>query len=98
MTMTEGLLFCVDKAQGVRCRPEGDGVYLLYSAETDELHLVGKVEKAIFDLCDGRPIDQVVAAAEPMLRRMGVMEQDQAAVETMEFLRAMQKRALIVFR
>ena len=50
----------VAKAEKIRCRPEEAGNYLLYNPRTDQLYLLDERGKKVFDLCDGRAIDDVV--------------------------------------
>lgn len=48
------------QAEGVRWREEDGSNYLLYHPLTDQLHMISSVGKAIFDLCDGRSIDDII--------------------------------------
>lgn len=90
--------FCVNRRADVRCRPEDGGRYLLYHPQTDELHLVGPVEKELYDLCDGRSIDALVEAAAPLLARLGVTDAEAVAGEVMAFLKALHQRALVEYQ
>jgi hypothetical protein len=88
----------VEKAPGIRCRPEGAGSYLLYCPKTDELHMVGEIAKAIFDLCDGRTVTEVVTAGGDLLLS-GVAEPSKTSEgEVMAFLSELHRRSLIEFR
>ncbi|WP_395708909.1 PqqD family protein [Reyranella sp.] len=53
----------VEKAPRIRCRAENEGHYLLYNPKTDQLHMLDELGKKVFDLCDGRTIDDVVKDA-----------------------------------
>lgn len=96
MVMEETYEF-VEREPGVRVRPEGDDTFLLYHPGTDELHLIDACSKAIFELCDGRSIDEVVAEGAALVCAGREMATDQAAVEVMDFLCGLQRRALVRF-
>lgn len=81
----------VAKAERIRCRPEDDDTFLLYNPRTDQLHLLDKSGKSIFDLCDGRSIDEVVREACALL---GAPEVD--AQHVLDFLCALKQRDLVV--
>lgn len=83
----------VDKADRIRVRPEDEGNFLLYNPRTDELHLVGEQGKRIFDLCDGRSIDEVVREGCDMLAATGA---PQEPAQVLSFLCALKKRDLLV--
>jgi hypothetical protein len=97
MSMDE-LHYHVSRKLDVRCRPEDDGRYLLYNPRTDELHLLGPVEKQVYDLCDGRSIDGVVEEATPLLEGLGIREPEAVAREVLAFLRALSRRGLVEYR
>lgn len=94
--MENAYLDTVFRRQGVRCRSEANGRFLLYNPSTDGLHLVGAAEKAILDLCDGRSITSVVTAALPLLP-VGTPS-DAGARSVLELLRAFAGRGLVEFR
>lgn len=95
----EDLRFFVARCEGLRVRAENEGRFLLYNPRTDELHLIGPLEKAIFDLCDGRSIDDVLAAAGPLFEQHG---QDSApetlTAEVLAFLQGLYRRSLISYQ
>lgn len=88
----------VDQAAGVRCRPEGPGSFLLYQPKTDELHLVSELGKGIFDLCDGRPIDDVVAGGAALLEAQAHKQAGACDAEVLSFLCELERRSLLSFR
>ena len=83
----------VAKADKIRCRPEGAGNYLLYNPRTDQLHLLDEHGKRIFDLCDGRSIDDVVREGCVVL---GGDAPPLASQQVLDFLCALSKRDLVV--
>lgn len=85
----------VEKAERIRCRPEGEGKYLLYNPRTDQLHMLDEHGKQIFDLCDGREIDEVVRAGSE-IERAGIVPATVADV--LDFLCGLKKRDLVVMR
>lgn len=94
----EALRDRVTKRPRLRCRPEAEGRYLLYNPATDELHLIGDVEKSILDFCDGRTIDELVAAASPLLRGRGIEAPQAAGEEILRFLAALEKRGIVEYQ
>ncbi|MBL9204267.1 MAG: PqqD family protein [Opitutaceae bacterium] len=85
----------VQKAEKVRCRPEDAGRFLLYNPRTDQLHLLDERGKRIFDLCDGRPIDDVVRES------CALFEGDSSQAnwqQVIDFLCSLKKRDLVVMR
>ncbi len=89
--------FHVTRPAGIRLRQEDEGRYLLYHPGTDELHVIGPVEKEIYDLCDGRSIDDVVVAAIALLPRPAGRADEAVAREVLAFLSALHQRTLIVY-
>ncbi|MBX3642058.1 MAG: hypothetical protein KF720_03195 [Rubrivivax sp.] len=83
----------VSKAERIRCRPEDVGNYLLYNPRTDQLHLVDERGKRIFDLCDGRAIDDVVRDGCALFDGTGSPLTSQLVLD---FLCALKKRELVV--
>tara|TARA_R110002167_G_scaffold94784_1_gene252768 strand:- start:9301 stop:9594 length:294 start_codon:yes stop_codon:yes gene_type:complete len=85
------------KGTRVRCRQEDDDNFLLYHPETDELHMVSRDGKAIFDMCDGRSIDDLVVEGAKLLQpnRETPEESEPFRGEVLSYLCALQKRALI---
>lgn len=59
--MQPGLTPRLQRNPRVRCRDEGGGRHLLFNPETDELHLVGDAELAVFRAADGPDIDNALA-------------------------------------
>lgn len=87
----------VEREPGIRIRPEGEGAFLLYHPGTDELHLVDDRSKAIFELCDGRTIDDVVEEGSALICGGDGGDGKQAAAEVLAFLCSLQKRSLVRF-
>ena len=87
----------VHRVVGVRVRQEREGTYLLYQPSTDELHLVDSRGKAVFDLCDGRGIDEVVVEGSRILLEGAETASDAAEAEILSFLRKLQVRGLIAW-
>lgn len=85
----------VEKAERIRCRPEGEGKYLLYNPHTDQLHMLDEHGKQILDLCDGREIDEVVRAGSE-IGRPGMVSA--TAADVLDFLCGLKKRGLVVMR
>ena len=83
----------IDKAERIRCREEDKGNFLLYNPRTDQLHMVGEPGKLIFDLCDGRSIDDVVREGCELLAGAG---DPQEPGQVQSFLCALKKRDLVV--
>lgn len=83
----------VAKAEKIRCRPEDAGNYLLYNPRTDQLHLVDERGKRIFDLCDGRAIDDVVREGSALIEGDA---SPAASQQVLDFLCALKKRDLVV--
>lgn len=50
----------ISRAERIRVRDESENKFLLYNPRTDELHIVSELGKRLFDLCDGREIDEIV--------------------------------------
>ena len=90
-------LTTVSRDAEVRVRRENDDSYLLYHPRTDELHLVSASAEAIFRLCDGRSISQVVMEGSTHLpvAAFDSMEAREAAVLT--YLRMLSARSLVRF-
>ena len=83
----------VDKAERIRCRAEDKGSFLLYNPRTDQLHLIAEPGKRIFDLCDGRSIDDVVReGCEILVAEGGAQKPGQV----LSFLCVLKKRDLLV--
>lgn len=89
------LYAAVEKADRIRCRPEGEGKYLLYNPRTDQLHMLDEHGKRIFDLCDGREIDEVVRSGSE-IRQPGMASV--TAADVLDFLCGLKKRGLVVMR
>lgn len=87
----------VERAPGVRIRPEGENTFLLYHPGTDELHLVDARSKAIFEMCDGRSIDLVVHAGAELVCSSKNCDAEQAAMEVLGLLCSFQRRSLVRF-
>lgn len=85
----------ITKAEKIRCRSEDAGNYLLYNPRTDQLHLVSECGKQIFDLCDGRAIDDVVRESCSIL---GGDLSPETSQQVLDFLCALKKRELVVMR
>ena len=83
----------IDKAERIRVRPEDEGSFLLYNPRTDQLHLVAEPGKRIFDLCDGRSIDEVVNEGCDVLAAGG---DAQEPGQILSFLCELEKRDLVV--
>lgn len=83
----------IGKAERIRVRPEDKGSFLLYNPRTDQLHLVGEPGKRIFDLCDGRSIDEVVSEGCEILAKGG---DAQEPAQVLSFLCELEKRDLVV--
>ncbi|WP_119681463.1 PqqD family peptide modification chaperone [Indioceanicola profundi] len=92
--MTEFFSF-VSKAEKIRCRPEEAGNHLLYNPRTDLLHIVDLRGKQIFDLCDGRAIDDVVREGCALFEGTASTV---AAQQVLDFLCALKRRDLVVMR
>jgi hypothetical protein len=88
------LLLTVTKADRVRCRPEDAGNHLLYNPRTDQLHIIDEQGKQIFDLCDGRSIDDVVRDSS----RGSATGPSPTSDQVLGFLCALKKRDLVVMR
>jgi hypothetical protein len=86
-----------NKGNRIRCRQEDDDNYLLYNADTDELHMISSVGKAIFDMCDGRSINDLVVEGAHLLQ--GAAEEssnlEPYRSEVLDFLCKLRKRKLI---
>lgn len=87
------LFSTVAKAERVRCRDEGEGNYLLYNPRTDQLHLLDIRGKCIFDLCDGRSIDDVVYEGTQLSKDAASPLPPEAVLE---FLCSLRRRDLVV--
>lgn len=87
----------VERTPGIRVRPEGEGTFLLYHPGTDELHLVDGRSKTIFELCDGRTIDDVVDEGAALICTADGSDEKQAAAEVLTFLCSLQQRSLVRF-
>lgn len=83
----------VTRADKIRCRPEDNGKYLLYNSQTDQLHLVDEIGKKVFDLCDGRAIDDVVREAAILMEKESLVL---ASQQVLNFLCELKKRHLVV--
>lgn len=83
----------IEKAERIRCRPEDEGSFLLYNPRTDQLHLVAEAGKRIFDLCDGRSIDEV---AREGIKILGETGEQQEPSQVLSFLCELEKRDLVV--
>lgn len=94
--MTE-YFYYAKKGRRVRCRQEDDNSFLLYNPETDELHMITRNGKAIFDMCDGRSIDNLVVEGAKLLQPADDTQADAEPYrsEVLSYLCALQKRALI---
>lgn len=88
---------CAKKGSRVRCRQEDDDNFLLYNPETDQLHMVSREGKAIFDMCDGRSIDDIVLEGANLLQPAGEAQTDLEPYrgEVLSYLCALRKRALV---
>ncbi|MFZ5636348.1 MAG: PqqD family peptide modification chaperone [Pseudomonadota bacterium] len=88
---------CVRRVQGVRIRQEREDGYLLYQPTTDELHLLDARGMAVFELCDGRSIDDVVAEGARLLPGDAGADGvgDRAEREVFAFLQKLQTRRLV---
>lgn len=88
---------CVRRVQGVRVRQEREDGYLLYQPTTDELHLVDARGMAVFELCDGRSIDDVVAEGARLLSGDDGTDDARLGAErdVFAFLRKLQTRRLV---
>jgi hypothetical protein len=84
----------VERAPGVRIRQETEATFLLYHPVTDELHLVGREAKVIFELCDGRAIDDVVREGARLLDQA---DEAAAEAEVLAFLTSLHRRSLVRF-
>lgn len=93
-TLRDSVQACAD----VRCRPEDEDKTLLYNPRTDEVHILGPTEKAIYDLCDGRSIDAVVEEATPWMAGLGITDPERAGREIVAFLTALGRRKLVEYR
>lgn len=93
--MTE-YFYYASKSNRVRCRQEDDDNFLLYHAATDELHMVSRTGKAIFDMCDGRSIDDIVNEGAGLLHDSADPKSHRA--EVLSYICALRKRALIEVR
>lgn len=83
----------VQKAERIRCRAEDAGNYLLYNPRTDQLHILDERGKRIFDLCDGRPIDEVVREGCTLF---DAAPRERSSQCVLDFLCALKTRDLIV--
>ena len=90
---------CVQKVVGVRVRQEQESSFLLYQPTTDELHLVDARGKAVFDLCDGRSINEVVISGARLLFTGDVPDStlERAEREVFAFLQHLQARSLVAW-
>lgn len=87
----------VERETRVRIRQESACSYLLYHPGTDELYLLDANGKAIFDLCDGRSIDDVVSEASLLLESDPSRDAATAELEVLGLLRSLHERALVRF-
>ncbi|SFU16724.1 Coenzyme PQQ synthesis protein D (PqqD) [Pseudovibrio denitrificans] len=87
----------VRHAEGVRCRTEEGGNFLLYHPKTDQLHIVSNNGKAIFDQCDGKEIDDVVHLGGKLLAQETDQEEETLRSSVLVFLQELNKRNLIEF-
>jgi hypothetical protein len=95
----DAVFTCVQRVATVRVRQEREDGYLLYQPATDELHLVDARGKAVFDLCDGRSIDAVIADGARLLCADDETEEAQARAEqdVFAFLHQLQARSLVAW-
>jgi hypothetical protein len=91
---TEAIYTHVARTPKARVRPEAGDTYLIYHPETDELHLVSGAGKAIFELCDGRAIDDVVEEGAALIAG----DRNAAELEVLAFLQRLHKRSLVAFQ
>jgi hypothetical protein len=91
---TEVIHTHVTRKLKARVRPEAGDTYLIYHPETDELHLVSGAGKAIFELCDGRTIDDVVEEGSTLIGG----DRNVAELEVLAFLQRLHKRSLVAFQ
>lgn len=91
---TEAIYTHVTRESKARVRPEAGDTYLIYHPETDELHLVSGAGKAIFELCDGRSIDDVVEEGAAIIGG----DHRAAELEVLGFLQGLHKRSLVAFQ
>lgn len=93
-------MFCstVKQSDGVSCRPEDAGTFLLYSRRTDELHIIDRAGKAIFDMCIGSSIDDVVESGSEIIAEQNGTNAEVSRRQVLSFLRELRKRSLVEFR
>ncbi len=87
----------VRNTEGVRCRTEEKGNFLLYHPKTDQLHIVTSSGKAIFDQCDGKEIDEVVHLGGKLLLQESDLEEEVLRSSVLSFLQELNKRNLVEF-
>ncbi|MCG7978417.1 MAG: PqqD family protein [Candidatus Thiodiazotropha endolucinida] len=85
------------QTEGVRCRNEDGGRHLLYHSQTDQLHMVDGIGKAIYDLCVDDSIDDVVHHGGKLLAESNGADERQARTEVLTFLCELQRRSLVEF-
>ena len=81
----------------VRIRQEDENNFLLYHPITDELHMVSRAGKTIFEMCDGRSIDDLVIDGAALLQKEAPTEasEEPLRADVLRFLCALQNRQLI---
>ena len=85
------------KVARVRIREEDDDNFLLYHPVTDELHMVSRAGKDIFEMCDGRSIDDLVIDGAALLQADPASSENAEPLraDVLSFLCALQKRQLV---
>lgn len=86
----------VRHAPNLRCRDEGEGKYLIYCPKTDEMHIIGEIEKQIFDLCADSSIDSIAEKARSLLDADYSDKESQAYQEILAFVLALIKREILI--
>ena len=91
------LVTWVRHAPNLRCRDEGEGKYLIYSSETDEMHIIGELEKKIFDLCKDTSLDDILSEGEMLIENDGKTHSQGPENVIMSLLKAFYDRKILIF-
>lgn len=87
----------VRHAPNLRCRDEGEGKYLIYSSETDEMHIIGKLEKMIFDLCDDASLDKILNEGSTLIENSSLPDTSEPENTIISLLKAFYDRKILIF-
>lgn len=87
----------VRHAPNLRCRDEGDGKYLIYCSDTDEMHIIGDLEKAIFDLCADASLDDILNEASQLIEDRSRVDITDPEHTIISLLKAFHDRKILIF-